>query len=49
MYDFTAHIQIKQRFEDMRRENQRRNWVRDALNFLQADRAERARKVRTNR
>lgn len=49
MYDFNLYLQTKHKLDDMRRENKRRSWLRDALNHLQADRAERSRKAQNAR
>lgn len=42
MYDYTIDLQTKQRINDMRRENERRHWVRDAIEFLTLTQNERA-------
>ncbi|MBK8137520.1 MAG: hypothetical protein IPK52_17165 [Chloroflexi bacterium] len=49
MYDYNLHLQAKHKLDDMRRENQRRSWLRDALNHALADRAERSRKAQNAR
>jgi hypothetical protein len=41
MYDYSIHLQTKQRIEDMRRENQHRHWLRDLINGRKGERAAR--------
>jgi hypothetical protein len=41
MLDYTLHLQAKQHIEELRRQTERRHWLRDILNGRKADRSAR--------